>query len=124
MALECRATAARVFTPGDLKNEPAQCEARRTRSQLERASKMSNRRDLVVAILLLEFIALGIGLAMPITPSKTGGDFSFADFFFDDPTYLQEVLVYFVLTNLILGVLGLVALVVLSVERRRRDARR
>ena len=56
-------------------------------------------------ILLLEFMALMIGLAMPVTPSKTGSDASLADWFFDDPGYLQEVFVYFVFTNILLGMI-------------------
>ncbi len=85
---------------------------------------MSAQRELTVLkiIFLLEFMALLIGLAMPITPSKTGGDFSFADWFFENPSYLQEVLVYFILTNLLLGLLGLVALLLVRVENRRRGA--
>lgn len=85
---------------------------------------MSARRELTVLkiIFLLEFMALLIGLAMPISPSKTGGDFSFADWFFENPSYLQEVLVYFILTNLLLGLLGLVALLLVRVENRRRGA--
>jgi len=70
-------------------------------------------------VLVLEWIALLIGLAMPITPSRTGGDFSFADWFFDDPHYLQEVLVYFLLTNLFIGILALIALVIIRRENRR-----
>lgn len=85
---------------------------------------MSAQRELTVLkiIFLLEFMALLIGLAMPISPSKTGGDFSFADWFFENPSYLQEVLVYFILTNLLLGLLGLVALLLVRVENRRRGA--
>jgi len=70
-------------------------------------------------VIILEWIALLIGLAMPITPSKTGGDFSLADWFFDDPHYLQEVLVYFLLTNLFIGVLALIALGIIWTEKRR-----
>ena len=70
-------------------------------------------------VIILEWIALLIGLAMPITPSKTGGDFSLADWFFDDPNYLQEVLVYFLLTNLFIGVLALIALGIIHLEKRR-----
>jgi len=70
-------------------------------------------------VLILEWIALLIGLAMPITPSKTGSDFSMADWFYEDPSYLQEVLVYFLLTNLFIGVLALIALVIIYVEKRR-----
>lgn len=69
-------------------------------------------------VAILEWIALLIALAMPVTPSKTGGDFSFADWFFAGPSYLQEVLVYFVLTNLILGVLVVIALIIIWKEKR------
>ncbi len=56
-------------------------------------------------ILLLQGMALLVGLAMPITPSKTGSDASLAEWFVDDPGYLLEVFVYFVLTNALLGLL-------------------
>ncbi|UCC84849.1 MAG: hypothetical protein JSW46_08005 [Gemmatimonadota bacterium] len=69
-------------------------------------------------VLLIEWICLLIGLAMPITPSKTGGDSSLAYLFFDDPGYLQEVLVYFVLGNLVFGILALIVLVVNWKEKR------
>jgi len=53
----------------------------------------------------VEAIALLIGLAMPITPSKTGSTWSPAHLFSADPSYLTEVAVYFLMTNvLILGI--------------------
>ena len=61
--------------------------------------------SILQVILLLEFMALLIGLAMPVTPSKTGSDASLAEWFFDEPGYLQEVFVYFVFTNILLGVI-------------------
>ena len=70
-------------------------------------------------LVMIECVALAIGLAMPITPSKTGSDFSLADWFFDDPSYLQEVFVYFLLTNLLIGVLALVAVVMIKVDKHR-----
>ena len=70
------------------------------------------------AALVIEWICLLIGLAMPITPSKTGGDSSPADWFFHDPSYLQEVLVYFVAGNLVFGILVLIALAISWKERR------
>ena len=69
--------------------------------------------------LVFEAVALAIGLIMPISPSKTGSDFSLADWFFDDPTYLQEVVVYFIFTNLLLGVLVLIFLAISHREKRR-----
>jgi hypothetical protein len=70
------------------------------------------------SLLIVEWIALLIALAMPITPSKTGGDFSFADLFFEDPNYFQEVLVYFLVGNLLLGVLALIVMIVIRRDKR------
>lgn len=70
------------------------------------------------SFLIVEWIALLIGLAMPITPSKTGGDFSFADLFFEDPNYFQEVVVNFLLANLLLGVLALMVVIVIRRDKR------
>jgi hypothetical protein len=70
-------------------------------------------------VLLLEFMALLIGMAMPITPSKTGSDFSLAEWFFQAPNYAQEVLVYFVLTNAVMVVLGFIAWVSVRADRRK-----
>ena len=60
-------------------------------------------------VLLLQGMALLIGLAMPVTPSKTGSDGSLAEWFVDDPSYLDEVFVYYVLTNILLGFMLLIA---------------
>jgi len=59
-----------------------------------------------------EAIALGIALATPLTPSKTGSTWSPANFFSTDPTYLEKVAASFVLVNVLLLVLGLVAWVI------------
>ncbi len=51
-------------------------------------------------IALLEAMALGIALFLPITPSKTGdGTSDLAPFFIDDPSYLESVAVGFVAVN-------------------------
>ncbi len=70
-------------------------------------------------ILGVEFFALLIGLVMPVTPSKTGSDFSMAELFFRDPSYLQEVMVYFALTNALLGLLALIVWVGVRIESSR-----
>lgn len=57
-------------------------------------------------LLLAEGAALMIALLMPITPSKTGSKRGLADLLISDPTYLQEVVVYFVLTNILLLIIG------------------
>lgn len=63
--------------------------------------------DRVVGLLTVEAIALLIGLAMPITPSKTGSTWSPAQLFWPDPSYIAEVAVYFVMTNVLILALGL-----------------
>lgn len=65
------------------------------------------RRDRLVAVFLVEAMALMIALVTPITPSKTGSQWSAAELIDPDPSYPLEVLVYFVLTNALFGVLGL-----------------
>jgi hypothetical protein len=82
-------------------------------------SESKERWSIWKFVLIIEWIALLIGLAMPITPSKTGSSFSLADWFFDDPSYLQEVLVYFLFTNLLIGVLALIAVVIIKIEKHR-----
>lgn len=59
-------------------------------------------------LLLAEGTAVLIGLLMPITPSKTGSDRGLAHPLLQEPSYLEQVLVYFVLTNLLLVILGAV----------------
>ena len=61
-----------------------------------------------VAVFLLVEAAVGvISLLMPITPSKTGSGGDISDWFIEDPSYLQRVLVDFVFTNVVLVVLAL-----------------
>ena len=63
-------------------------------------------------VVAVEAIAGGIALILPITPSKTGSDGSMADMFFAEPTYWHEVLVNFVLGNILFAVLILVARII------------
>ena len=57
-------------------------------------------------LLLAEGAALMIGLLMPITPSKTGSTRGLAHLLAPEPSYLQQVLVYFVVTNILLLIIG------------------
>lgn len=63
----------------------------------------------IVGVLTLEAIALGIAIVTPVTPSKTGSTWSPAHLFSADPTYLEEVGASFVLVNILLLGLGLLA---------------
>jgi hypothetical protein len=64
------------------------------------------RRDLAVAVLLTEATALLIALVMPVTPSRTGSTWSLAELVWPEPSYLQEVAVYFLATNALILLIG------------------
>ena len=59
-------------------------------------------------LLVLESIAMAIALASPLTPSKTGSNWSPAELFTADPNYIEKVFASFVTLNGIIAVLGLV----------------
>lgn len=67
------------------------------------------RRDLAVAVLLTEATALLIALVMPVTPSRTGSTWSLAELVWPEPSYAQEVAVYFLATNALILVIGGIA---------------
>lgn len=62
--------------------------------------------DWAVALILSQAIALMLAIIIPVTPSKTGSPWSPADFVFDDPSYLQEATVIYVLVNGVMALLG------------------
>jgi hypothetical protein len=53
-------------------------------------------------LFLAEVLAVVIALAMTITPSKTGSDTGVAGHFFDDPTFVQELFVNLVISNVMM----------------------
>lgn len=59
-------------------------------------------------LFLAEGAALMIALLMPKTPSKTGSDRGLADHLISNPSYLQEVFVYFILTNILLLIIAII----------------
>ena len=67
-------------------------------------------------LLLAEVSALSIALLMPITPSKTGSDRGLAHFIINEPSYLEQVFVYFVVTNLLMLLLGVAIAVWVKLE--------
>ena len=78
------------------------------------------RWELFVSI---EFVALLIGLVMPVTPSKIGSsEWSPAQLLFPEPSYLQEVAVYFVLAHLVMAVFGAVWVGLVRASDRRDSA--
>ncbi len=59
-------------------------------------------------LFLAEGAALMIALVMPIAPSKTGSDRGLADYFISNPSYLQEVVFNFILTNILLLIIAFI----------------
>ena len=57
-------------------------------------------------LLMAEVAAACIALATTIVPGKTRADYSFADHFFQHPSFVQEWLVNFLAINIILIVLA------------------
>lgn len=82
--------------------------------ETDHEDRSSRIPDWLAALLLVEAGAVAIGLLMPITPSRTGSTWSLANVFFVDPTYFEKAVVWFVTANLLIGVLGLVAWVVIK----------
>jgi hypothetical protein len=66
-------------------------------------------------LLLAELLALLIGVVTPVTPSKTGATRGMAHLFFTEPSYLQQVLVNFLVVNLLMAI---IAIIVVAVVRR------
>lgn len=59
-------------------------------------------------LFLAEGASLMIALLMPITPSKIGSNRGIAELLIHEPTYLQEVLVYFIMTNILLLIISVI----------------
>lgn len=74
------------------------------------------------AFLGIQFIALLIGLAMPITPLKTGGRADMARYFFENPGYVHEALVWYLATNLLIALIAVIAVIWVRRENRRKSA--
>ncbi|MBL1214560.1 MAG: hypothetical protein HND52_14485 [Ignavibacteriae bacterium] len=53
------------------------------------------------AYLLIEFILILISFIIPISPSKTGSGKGIASWFLNDPTYIEKVIVNFILLHLL-----------------------
>lgn len=64
-------------------------------------------------LFLAEGIALGMGLLLPITPRRfgSGQGMGMANHFVEDPSYLQEAFASFVMTNVVLLILGVAFLI-------------
>lgn len=71
-------------------------------------------------LLLIEGVAVMIAMVMPVTPSKTGSDWSLAELVYSESTYLQEVFVNFVFTNLLILVVGAAVILWVRLQEKRR----
>lgn len=68
--------------------------------------------DRLRGVLAVELIAVGIALASPVTPTRTGSRWSPAELFVPDPSYLQKVVAAFAVVHLLFLLLGGVVFVV------------
>jgi hypothetical protein len=71
--------------------------------------------------LLIEGAALLIALVTPVTPSRTGSKTGLADLVITDPNYFEEVVVYFIITNILIGLIALVGWISVRVDMKRRS---
>ncbi len=71
-------------------------------------SNGSERFTIWHGLFLAEGASLMIALLMPITPSKIGSNRGIAELLIHEPTYLQEVLVYFIMTNVLLLIIAII----------------
>jgi hypothetical protein len=72
-------------------------------------------------IFLIESAAVMIALAMTITPSKTGSDWSPVELFFENPSFWQDVLIHFIAVNLLIGIFALIFFLSLWIQKRRKS---
>ena len=80
-----------------------------------RKLKPSERWQIFIGI---EIILLIISMIMPITPSKTGASTKLAEWFIQNPSYIQEVLFYFIFGNIIVIILAVVFLFWLRITKK------
>jgi hypothetical protein len=72
------------------------------------------------AVAVAEFLALCIGLVMPISPTRGGASsINLAQWLIEEPSYFQQVLVFFILTNVVLALLAGLAAGLWWLEKRR-----
>ena len=83
-----------------------------------KSDESESRITRVQVVLLIELFALAVALVTPITPSKTGSRQGLAELFLDDPSYLEEVGIYFLCVN---GLIGLLAIAVWVYTRATRS---
>lgn len=62
-------------------------------------------------MLLIQAAAVMVAVVMPVTPNRSGSDWSMAELVFPEPSYLEQVVVYFVVANLMILLLGAVLFV-------------
>jgi hypothetical protein len=65
---------------------------------------------------LVEGCLLAIALILPVTPSKTGSDKSLAEYFLEDPSYLEQVLFSRIFINVIVVFLAVFVMIIQKVK--------
>lgn len=73
-------------------------------------------------LLLAEVAALLISLAITLVPSKSGSDYSFADHFFDDATFIQELIINFLFTNTLIAIVAVFSYIWIKLSSESHDS--
>lgn len=67
------------------------------------------RAERRAAVLLIESAAAVIAFLLPVVPNETGSNWSPATLIWPAPSYVQDVVMWFALTNVLLLVAGVAA---------------
>ena len=68
----------------------------------------------LISLILAETTSLLIALALAFMPSISGSDSTLAHFFWEDPSFVQVALIYYVLVNLVLSIPVTIFLIMLK----------
>ena len=72
---------------------------------------------ILVSFILAETTSVLIAVAMAFTPSISGSSTTLAHYFMDEPSFIHIALVYYVLVNIILSILAVIAVVWIKSKR-------
>jgi hypothetical protein len=61
---------------------------------------------------LIEASLFAIALILPVTPSKTGSGKNLTEYFFDNPSYFEEVLFNLIFINIIVVFIALIVMII------------
>lgn len=72
---------------------------------------------LIVSLLLIECTSVLIALALTFAPTHSDSRNTLAHLFFDDPDWIFIALTYYVVTNVLMGILAIIFIVWLKANK-------